>query len=145
MDPLLITASAVSLLGVCLKVSVELKKFRQGAAEARTTVTAMLSDVKALRDVLQSMEDTFETLDAQPAMGHIGTHWTNLSRSLQEGRRTLEELEELLKGINKDVSFLDGARRHIRVKVVAEQIAGFRQQVQTYKDAMQLSLQTIIL
>lgn len=145
MDPLSITASAASLLGVCLKVSVELKKFRQGAAGARTTVTAMLSDVKALRDVLQSMEDTFEILDSQPATGHIGAHWTNLSRSLQEGRGTLEQLEELLQGVNKDVSLLDSARLHIRVKSVAEQIANFRQQVQTYKDAMQLSLQTIIL
>ena len=88
MDPLSITTSAVSLLGVCLKVSVELKKFRQGAAQARTTVTAMLSDVKALRDVLQSMEDTFETLDSQPATGHIGTHWTNLSA---QGRCRMEE------------------------------------------------------
>lgn len=136
MDPLSITASAVSLLGVCLKVSVELKRFRQGAAESRTTVTAMLSDVKALRDVLQSMEDTSETLDAQPSTGHIGTHLTNLSRSLQEGRGTLEQLEELLQAVNKDVFFLDSARRHLRVKGVAEQIANFRQQVQTYKDAM---------
>ena len=145
MDPLSITASAVSLLGVCLKVSVELKKFRQGCAEARTTVTAMLSDVKSLRDILQSMEDTFEELDSQPSTGHIGTHWTNLSRSLQDGRGTLERLEALLKEVNKDVSFLDAPRRQIRVKGAAEQIANFRQQIQTYKDALQLSLQTIIL
>jgi hypothetical protein len=145
MDPLSITASAVSLLGACLKVSVELKRFRHGAAEAKTIVTAMLSDVKALRDVLQSMEDTFETLDSQPATGHVGTHWSNLSRSLQEGSGTLEELDKLLKSVNKDVSFFDAARRHIRVKGVTEQLANFRQQVQAYKDAMQLSLQTIIL
>jgi hypothetical protein len=145
MDPLSITASAVALLGACLKVSIELKKFRQGAAEARMTVTAMLSDVKALRDVLQSMEDTFETLDSRPVTGHIGTHWANLSISLQEGRETLEQLEELLQRSNKEVSLLDSTRRHIRIKGIAAQIANFRSQVQTYKDAMQLSLQTIIL
>lgn len=144
-EPLSITATAVSLLGVCLKVSVELKRFRQGCKEARTTVTAMLSDVKGLRDVLQSMEDTFEELDSQPSTGHIGAHWINLSRSLQDGQGTLEQLEVLLKETNKGVSFLDSARRNLRVNAVAEQIARFRQQVQTYKDAMQLSLQTIIL
>ena len=145
MDPLSITVSAVALLSACLKVSVELRQFRHEAAEARTTVTAMLSDVKALRDVLQSLEETFEVLDSQPSTGHIGTHWKNLARCLQEGRGTLEKFEELLKGVNKEVAILDSARRQLRVKSVAEQIATFRQQVQTYKDAIQLSLQTISL
>jgi hypothetical protein len=110
MDPLTITTSAVALLKVCLIVSIELKKFRQGCAEARTTVTAILSDVKGFRDVLQSMEDTFEELDSQPSTGHIGAHWGNLSRSLQDGRGSLEKLEQMLMEVNKDVLFLDAAR-----------------------------------
>jgi hypothetical protein len=57
------------------------------------TVTAMLSDVKGFRDVLQSMEDTFEELDSQPSTGHIGAHWNNLSRSLQDGCGSLEKLD----------------------------------------------------
>ncbi|GFF31113.1 GTP-binding protein rhoA [Aspergillus lentulus] len=143
-EPLTIIASAASLLGICSKVAVELKKFRHGAAEARTYVTAMLNDMKGLRDVLQSMEDTFDELEVQPPSGHIGIHWKNLLRSLQDGRSTLEQLEELLTTINKQVTFLDSARREVRVKSAVEQIVNFRQQVQTYKDAMQLSLQTII-
>ncbi|KAF4214229.1 hypothetical protein CNMCM8980_006914 [Aspergillus fumigatiaffinis] len=144
-EPLTIVASAASLLGICSKVAVELKRFRHGAAEARTYVTAMLNDMKGLRDVLQSMEDTFDEFEVQPSSGHIGIHWKNLLRSLQDGRSTLEQLEELLTTINKQVTFLDSARREVRVKSAVEQIANFRQQVQTYKDAMQLSLQTIIL
>jgi predicted nucleic acid-binding Zn-ribbon protein len=144
-EPLTIVASATSLLGICSKVAVELKRFRHGAAEARTYVTAMLNDMKGLRDVLQSMEDTFDELEVQPPSGHIGIHWKNLLRSLQDGRSTLEQLEELLTTINKQVTFLDSARREVRVKSAVEQIVNFRQQVQTYKDAMQLSLQTIIL
>lgn len=128
-----------------MAVSVELKRFRQGAAEAHTTVTALLSDVKGLRDILQSMEDTFEEFVSQPSTGHIGTHWKNLSRTLQDGQITLEKFGDLLKEVNKDVAFLDSARRQLRVKGAAEQIANFRQQIQTYKDALQLSLQTIIL
>lgn len=145
-EPLSITAGVISVLGVCLRVSVELKKFRNGVAEVRTTVTAMLTDVKALRQVLGSMEDTFEEVESQmPPTGHIGTHWTNLSRSLHDGRTTLENLEELLRQVNKDVPFLDQARRRLRLNDASEQIANYRQQVQTYKDALQLSLQTIIL
>ncbi|KAG2003845.1 hypothetical protein GB937_009337 [Aspergillus fischeri] len=144
-EPLTIIASAASLLAVCSKVTVELKKFRHGAAEAHTNVTAMLNDMRGLRDVLQSMEDTFDELQVQPSSGHIGIHWKNLLRSLHDGRSTLEQLEELLTKINKQVAFLDSTRRKVREKSAVEQIVNFRQQVQTYKDAMQLSLQTIIL
>jgi hypothetical protein len=147
-DPFSITAGAVALLQVCLKVSLELKRFRNGASEAKTIATAMLTDVKGLRDVLQSMEDTFEDIQSQQGSqptGHIGTHWKNLLRSLHDGCAALHELEELLGGINKDVPVLDASRRQIRLKTASEQITSFRQQVQTYRDGLQLSLQTIIL
>lgn len=146
MDPLSVTACVVTVLGVCLKVSVELRKFRNGVTEARGTVTAMLADVTSLRQVLQAMEDTFDELNVQSiSTGHIGTHWRNLLTSLQDGHTVLERLEELLRECNKDVAFLDQARRQVRLKSATENIAEFRQQVQSYKDTLQLSLQTIIL
>jgi DNA repair exonuclease SbcCD ATPase subunit len=145
-DPLSITASVASILGVCINVSIQLRTFLKGASEVRTTVTAMLTDVKALRHVLQSMEDTFEAMDSdEPQTGHIGMHWDNLSRSLNDGKESLDRLENLLRDANKDVAIFDTLRRQARLKTVGEQLVNFRQEVQTYKDALQLSLQTIIL
>lgn len=145
-DPLSITASIASILGVCINVSIQLRTFLKGASEVRTTITAMLTDVKAMRHVLQSMEDTFEAMDGEkPQTGHIGAHWDNLSRSLDDGKNSLIRLENLLRDTNRDVPVLDAPRRQARLKTVAEQLANFRQEVQTYKDALQLSLQTIIL
>jgi uncharacterized phage infection (PIP) family protein YhgE len=148
MEPLSITTGVLSLLSVCLTVSVELKKLRDGSAEAKTKINALLADVQGLRHVLQSMESTFQELEDREGFqttGHIGAHWKNLIQSLQDGHKTLTELEELLKTVNKNVSILDAPRRHFRLRSATEQIADYRQQVQTYRDAMQFSLQIIIL
>ena len=146
MDPLSITTGVLSVLGVCLKVSVELKKFRDAANEGKATATAMLVDLSALRRVLQSMEEIFDQLDVEAiATGCIGTHWQNLLTSLRDGHDALEQFETLLQNCNKEVVVLDRARRAIRLKEAADSIAEFRQQIQSYKDTLQISVQTVIL
>ena len=146
MDPLSITAAAATLLGCCITVGVSLRKFLIGAAEVKTVITAMMVDLRALRSVLESMETTFEEMNSdKPETGHIGAHWTNLFQSLEDGQQSLVGLQMVLEDANKDVKFLDSARKQIRLKTVADKIVTCRQEVQIYKDALQLSLQTIIL
>ena len=146
MDPLSITVSVATLLGCCISVGVSLRKFLIGAAEVKTVITAMMVDLRALRSVLESMEVTFEEMNSdKPATGHIGAHWTNLFQSLEDGQQSLAGLLKVLEEANKDVKFLDSARKQMRVKVVAEKIVTCRQEVQIYKDALQLSLATITL
>lgn|SRR5271156_4411948 len=147
-EPLSITTGVLSLLGVCFNVGVELKRFRDGVAVVNTTVDGLLHDVSGLEQVLESMKETFDQANNphhSQATGHIGNHWKNLSRSLQDGQNTLIRLQELLEGVNKSVTLLDGPRRQLRFNSAAEQIVAFRQQIQSYRDALQLSLQTIIL
>ena len=147
-EPLSITTGVLSLLGVCFNVGVELKRFRDGVAVVNATVDGLLRDVSGLEQVLESMKETFDRANNRhpsQATGHIGNHWKNLSRSLQDGQNTLIRLQELLEGVNKSVTLLDGPRRQLRFNSAAEQIVAFRQQIQSYRDALQLSLQTIIL
>jgi hypothetical protein len=144
MDPLSITVSVTTLLGTCISVGVSLRKFLIATAESKTAVTAMITDVKALRSVLELMETTFEEMNSdKPESGHIGTHWSNLFQSLADGQGCLIKLKDMLDNVNKDTKVLDGVRRQIRLKTVTDQIVHSRQEVQTYKDALQLSLQTI--
>lgn len=146
MDPLSITVSVATLLGCCISVGVSLRKLLIGAAESKTVVSAMIIDVKALRAILISMEELFEEMNSDKVQtGHIGAHWTSLFQSLGDACASLSRLQEALDGVNKDVKILDGARRQARVKVCVDQIANYRQEVQTYKDALQLSLQTVTL
>lgn len=144
MDPLSITVSVATLLGCCISVGVSLRQFLIGAAESKTMITAMMTDVRSLRSVLESMEVTFEEMNSdKPETGHVGAHWTNLFQSLEDGKQSLTGLQNVLEDANKDVKFLDSARRQMRVKAVADKIVTCRQEVQIYKDALQLSLQTI--
>ena len=146
MDPLSITVGVASLLGCCISIGVALRKFLIGAAEVKTVITAMMVDLRALRSVLESMETTFEEMNSdKPETGHIGAHWLNLFQSLEDAQQSLIGLQTILEAASKEVRVLDTTRKQIRIKTVADQIVICRQEVQTYKDALQLSLQTIIL
>lgn len=147
-DPLSITTGVIALLGTCISVGVQLKSFRDGVETANATVNGLLSDVEGLENVLESMSNTFNQPLNQPAAnatGHIGNHWKNMAKSLDNARVTLGELQELLEGVNKQTAILDFSRKHLRLKAASPQIATFRSQIQSYRDALQLSMQSIIL
>ncbi|EXJ71079.1 uncharacterized protein A1O5_06072 [Cladophialophora psammophila CBS 110553] len=146
MDPLSITVGVATLLKCCISVGVSLRKFLIGAAEVKNVITAMMVDLRALRSVLESMEATFEEMNSdKPETGHVGAHWANLFQSLEDGQQSLAGLQKVLEDANKHVKILDSARKQIRIKAVADKIVTCRQEVQVYRDTLQLSLQTIIL
>jgi hypothetical protein len=94
------------------------------------------------------MKETLEQKNVQSSLqstGHIGNHWASLSISIQDGQNTLIQLQSTLDKVNKSVSVLDGARKHIRLQGATQEITMFQQQVRSYRDTIQLSLQTVIL
>jgi hypothetical protein len=106
----------------------------------------MLADLKSLKVVLDLIEDGFEELDGMaPLTGYIGTHFLALKTTLADGCDSMEKLKELLMLVNKDVKILDAVRRDRRLKEAHDQIGVYRQKTQAYKDALQLSLQSVIL
>ncbi|KAF4629650.1 hypothetical protein G7Y89_g8493 [Cudoniella acicularis] len=138
--------SVLSLLGTCLKVGLALKDFYDAAAFADTKVKGLLTDVESFTTVLQLMKDTLEEEKIQTsfqATGHIGNHWSNLATSIQDGQNTLLQLQETLEKVNKSVKVLDGARKHMRLKGASEEIILYQQQIRSYRDTLQLSLQTM--
>ncbi|KAH8653149.1 hypothetical protein BGZ60DRAFT_179099 [Tricladium varicosporioides] len=148
MDPLSITTGVLGLIGVCFKVSSSIKDLYDGAAIADTKVKGLLTDVESFSQVLQLMKDTFEQDQVQDSFqttGHIGNHWNSLSVSIQDGQKTLVQLQETLEKVNKSVSVLDGPRKHLRLKAASDEIGIFQLQIRSYRDTLQLSLQTVIL
>ena len=147
-DPLSITAGVLGLLGTCVKVGSTLKDFYDGASFADTKVKGLLTDVESFTQVLRLMKNTFEQEQIQASIqttGHIGNHWNNLSASIQDSQNTLSHLQEILERVNKSVGVLNGARKHLRLKGAAEEIGNFQLQIRSYRDTLQLSLQTVIL
>ncbi|RYP90411.1 hypothetical protein DL770_003443 [Monosporascus sp. CRB-9-2] len=148
MDPLTISTAVLAFLSISIKVCVGLKQLKNEAKDAGITINALVTDIGGLRHVLQSMEKTFQDVDDDQVLketGHIGSHWQNLNQCLNDGHAALTEFDEMLLELNKSVRVLDQARRQLRLQTAATRITQFRQQVQAYKDTLQLSLQTIIL
>jgi hypothetical protein len=147
-DPLSITAGVLALIQASVQVTVLLKQFRTDVSVVNATLTGLLSDVDGFQQVLESMKETFERDDVKPNLqttGHVGSHWKNLARSLDDGASTLQQLHALLDSINKTTSILDAPRKQLRFKSAMEQIATYREQIQSYRAALHLSLSTIIL
>ena len=147
-DPLSITAGVLGLLSTCVKVGSSLKEFYDGANIADAKVKGLLTDVESFTQVLRLMKDTFGQERIQTSFqptDHISNHWNNLSISINDGQDTLLRLQETLEKVNKSVSVLDGARKHLRLKGASEEIGTFQLQVRSYRDTLHLSLQTVIL
>ncbi|KAJ8109531.1 hypothetical protein OPT61_g7392 [Boeremia exigua] len=147
MDPFSITASIVTLIQVSAQVTVLVKQFRDEVSVVDATLNGILNDVDGFQQVLQSMKETLAQEDIQAdvqATGHVGSHWKNLARSLSDGESTLDQLRSLLTSVNKSTSFMDASRKQLRLKSAVAQISGFRDQIQSYRSALQLSLSTII-
>jgi hypothetical protein len=147
-DPLSITASVITLIQVSVQVTILLKQFNDEVSIVDATLTGLLSDVAGFQHVLESMKETFNQNEIKSNLqvtGHVGSHWKNLARSLEDGATTLQQLHTLLEGVNKTTSFLDGPRKQIRFKSAIDQIGIYREQIQSYRAALQLSLSTVIL
>ncbi len=147
-DPHTSSKAVLAVLSVYLKVCAELNHFRDAAAEAATTINALLGDLGGLRRVLESMEVTFYEVDDSTAgkrPAHVGSCWHNLVEALNDGSAALTDFDKLLHGLNKEFRRLDESQRHARAQSAATKIALFRPQVQAYTDTLQLSLLTMIL
>ena len=144
MDPLSITAGVATLLGACVKIGTELKKFHDDVGSVSDTLSGMLEDVSALGRVLDAMRVSFDGMP-KPTTGHIGTHWENIKCSLEDGKETLTGLQVMVNKVNKDVSIFSGPRKLVRLKSAEVKISQFRQQIRSFRDTLQLSMQALIL
>jgi len=144
MDPFSVTTGVVALLGACVKVGAELKKFHDDVGSVNDTLSGMLEDVNALIRVLNAMRATFDGMP-KPITGHIGTHWENITCSLKDGKDALTGLQEVVNSVNKDVSILSGPRKQVRLKSAEAKVSQFRHHLQSFRDTLQLSMQALIL
>ena len=148
MDPLTITLSALSIAKLCKIVGLELKKFIDGSRLVGTAINALVQDVQSFEDILEQMKITVDDPKVKASLassGHVGAHWHHLQISLGDAEETLKALEATVIRVNRSVSVLDSARKHIRLKGVTDEIAVYQQQIRSYKDTIQVSLQTTIL
>ncbi|KAF2237170.1 hypothetical protein EV356DRAFT_27618 [Viridothelium virens] len=145
LDPVTIATGVGALLKSAYSITVELKAFGDSVSIVKDKLNGLLQDVEALTLVLTSMRATFEGITAGVGTDQIGNHWQNISRALENGKETLAQLRGCLRDINKTSRLLDTPIKQLRLNAAADRIGLFREHVQSYRDALQLSLQTVIL
>jgi hypothetical protein len=146
MDPLSIASGIAGLLGVCYQVGPVLMNFYCAVEIVDTKINGLQGTVENFVQVLTLMKVTLKRDEIQTsfhATGHISNHWNHLSSTIKDGQETLSQLWDLLEGVNRRTSVLSGTRKHARLQRAAEEIGMYQQQIQCYKDTLQLSLQAV--
>lgn len=146
-EPLSIVASVAALLQATWAVSVALKKFQNNVSAVPQTIQDLQRDVAGFSHVLESMRESFATITAeeQTGTGHLASHWSNISRAIEDGKGVITQLTVELTAISQTRRLLDGPRKQLRLKMSEERLTGLRLHIQFYRDGLHLSLQTIML
>jgi len=147
MDPLTIVGSSLSVAKLCCTVGWELKKFIDGTKLVGTAINALFQDVQSFEKILEEMKDTVDDpkVKASALTGHVGSHWRYLQTSLDDAEETLNALKATILRVNKSANLLNSTRKHIRLMGAQDEIAVYQHQIRSYKDTIQVSLQTTIL
>ena len=146
MDPLSILGVSFSAAKLCACVGLELKAFIDGAKLSGTKINALFQDVQGFEKILEQMKEVVSNPDIKvETTGHVGNHWRYLKTSLDDSEITLKALEATIIRVNKSASVLDSARKHVRLMGAADEIAIYQNQIRSYKDTIQVSLQTTML
>jgi hypothetical protein len=145
MDPLSITVASLSIAKMCGVVGFELAKFVHDGAHIGLEIGALQSDVKGLETVLGLLHDTVNNADLKvwlEATGPIRRYWNSLSVSLGDAKGVLIALSETVTRINAPAKFMETTRKQVRLKLAADEVAAYRQQISGFKDTVQVILNT---
>jgi Fungal N-terminal domain of STAND proteins len=148
-EVLAIIASSASLVSWCAKVSSSLSAFVVAANNVDSTIQGYRNEVEALSRVLASINTSLSDPLVQSAVragrtGHAGGHWRDLKRSMNDCEGTLKNFDRILDRMTRgERGFLSLSRRQIRLDWNSGEITSLKQQIQSYKDTMQVSLQMI--
>jgi len=147
-DPFSITTGVLALIAVAWQVGCELKQLRDDLSSVDGVLGAIIQDVDGLHRVLEAIKETTskaETLAMLNSTGHSGNHWRNIDRSLGDVSVTLTELLGLLRDVSKSTKFMDAPRKLLRYRSMSDRIERYKSQISSYKETLQLSLQTMVL
>ncbi|KAM7211413.1 hypothetical protein V8F06_013213 [Rhypophila decipiens] len=139
MDPLSITEGVGGLLDLCLKAGFAIKAAREGSKTVGSKIGLVEGEIRGYSKILQLMSSTLQDPSITASFqstGHVGNHWKSIRALIQDN---------VLQKVDKPVKILDNTRKHLRLMFAAEEIEAYQRTIRTYRDTMQISLQTIVL
>ena len=159
MDPFSIIAGTVGLIDVCTRFGTYLRDFHTGAVHIEDEVSALSRELNALNSVNETIkacyrdfQDSHSHKTAVPK--HAANLWHNLNSSLQDCRRLVEDLEQLVKAIigrrTSDSGFrltsnFETFRKRLRKQSREGDFDKLHGRLNTFQNTLQLMLDLVIL
>lgn len=151
LETLSLAATTAQLVTDCLTVSRYITSFIQNAHATDLTIQSLGVEVDSLSQVLDAINKSFAdttltTAALESQKGHEGEHWRNVKQSMQDCRQTLNRLQVILKNLHKnETQFRRRVRKQVNLDLKGGEITMLKQQISSYRQAMQVSLQVITL
>ncbi|KAK2748582.1 hypothetical protein CKAH01_18068 [Colletotrichum kahawae] len=148
MDPFSITVGVVGLIGTSSKIITSLKDVADSAKGIDGRLRVLISHVENFKAMLESTRATLDSSEIQrvfQATGYLASHWTNISACISDGEVLLANFASKLAKIDKSVSFLDSARKALRLKSSWEDVVAFQSQLSSCRETISVSLQVVVL
>ena len=159
MDPFSIIIGTVSLLDVCTRFGAYLRDLHTGAAQIEDEISALLRELDALKSVNETIKASYN--DFQRSYSHeaavpkqAANLWHNINSSLQDCRRLVEDLEQLVKAIihreKQDSAFrlankFESFRKQLRKQSRERDFDKLYGRLNTFHNTLQLMLDLVIL
>jgi len=142
-EPISIGITATQLVETCAKIYTMVNQTRNVDA----SIGVLGVEINSLCEVLNAMHESFNdpslaTIDMQT--GHEAQHWRNVKRSLQDCTGTLKSLAEILDALKQSGGrFFQRPRKQINLQLKLREIGVLKEQVTSYRQTMQLSMQLL--
>ena len=159
MNPFSIIIRTVSLINVCTRFRECLRDLHAGAAQIEDEITALSRELDALKSVNETIKASYE--DFQRSYSHeaavpkqAANLWHNINLSLQDCRRLVKDLEQLVKAIiheeNPDSAFrlankFESFRKQLRKRSREGDFDKLHGRLNTFHNTIQLILDLVIL
>lgn len=149
MDPLSLTVATATLLDLSIKVSGAIIGYADKVQNPDKCINFLRVEIDSLSSLLKSfnatLRDPMTTHSiSQLETRHDGEYWQHVRLSIGYCQQTIEGLEDILDKVMGSRKGLVGRMiRPVRLGLKTEDIAMYRQQIISYREAIGLALQWI--
>lgn len=150
LEPFSAATTAANVAGLCLKATGYLYTFIRSAEVVDATVDALYLDVDSLSKIFRSLAKHFQAISIDGIISpsernYEEEYWENVVRSMNDCKRTMEDLRKILEKVNKDEvrGIMRRTTKRIKLGMKSVDIERLKQQIAIYHRTMHLSLQLI--
>jgi len=141
----------VSIASAAATLCIKIVKFIRASQNVDQTFSVLATEVEQLSKVLDAIKTSFSkpalaTVLLESQTGNEAQHWRHVKQALDDCKGTLQDFQKVLESVYKEEGQLLRRSRMLgALKLQAQDIERFRQQIGTYRETLTISLQWITL